>query len=183
MNLYIRMLIVFMAARFRPKVTDILQTCILRLHVLPNDLDLNIHMNNGRYLTIMDLGRLDLVLRTGLLKIMMRRGCLPVLAAATMRWRLPLAPFQAYRLETEVVCWDDKWIFLEQRFVICNGPRAGAVAAIGILKGSFWDRATKITVPTSDLLAILGTDRQSPPMPAHIAEWQKAEESLRSVTA
>ena len=90
MNLYLRLLIIFIASYFKPKIADILATSVLRLRVWPNDLDLNVHMNNGRYLTIMDLGRLDLVLRTGLLKVMIRRGCLPVLSAASIRYRLPL---------------------------------------------------------------------------------------------
>ena len=31
------------------------------MRVWPNDLDTNAHMNNGRYLTLMDLGRFDLM--------------------------------------------------------------------------------------------------------------------------
>ncbi len=183
MNLYLRLLIIFLTSFFKPKIADILTTSVLRLRVWPNDLDLNAHMNNGRYLTIMDLGRLDLVMRTGLLKVMMRRGCLPVLSAASIRYRQPLAPFQPYHLETQVICWDDKWVYLEQRFILCSGPKAGAVAAIAVLKGSFWDRRSRVTVPTPELLKILGTDRPSPSMPDHVAQWQKAEDSLKSVTA
>lgn len=183
MNLYLRLLIVLIASLFKPRLRHVTDPASLIFHVLPNDLDLNVHMNNGRYMTIMDLGRLDLVLRTGLFRLMMARGYLPVLGSANMRWRLPLGPFQRYRLETRAVCWDDKWIYLEQRFVIAKGAKAGAVAAIGTLKGSFYDRRTRTTVPTNDLLSAIGIDEPSPPMPAHIREWQKAEETLRSVTS
>ena len=33
------------------------------MRVLPNDLDLLWHMNNGRYLSLMDQGRVDLMVR------------------------------------------------------------------------------------------------------------------------
>lgn len=46
---------------------------VLRLRVLPNDLDYNLHVNNGRYLMLMDLGRLDLVVRLGIIGELRRR--------------------------------------------------------------------------------------------------------------
>ena len=36
-----------------------------------NDLDINFHMNNGRYMTICDLTRVDLFVRSGLGKLML----------------------------------------------------------------------------------------------------------------
>jgi acyl-CoA thioesterase FadM len=183
MNLYIRLLILLLTAWRRPKVRDIVAGCSLNFRVLPNDLDTNMHMNNGRYLTVMDLGRVDMVLRAGLFGAMLKRGCLPVLASASVRWRLPLVLFRPYRLETRVVCWDEKWVYLEQRFVMVGGKKDNAVAAIGILKGSFWDKKKKETVPTSELLQIIGLDRLSPPIPDHIAEWQRSEEALKAVTS
>lgn len=183
MNLYIRFLIVFIASFFRPRVTDILKGCSVRLRVLPNDLDTNMHMNNGRYLTLMDLGRLDLVLRTGLMRMMVRQKSVPVLGSVKIRFRIPLHVFEPFDLETRVICWDEKWVYLEQRFIVVKGPKAGAVAAIALLKGGFYDRRKKTTVPTQALLDALGMNMQSPSFPPYIADWQKAEESLRSTTA
>ncbi len=57
-------------------------------------------MNNGRYLTVMDLGRLNLILRTGLWRVVMKKKLAPVLASAQIRYRLPLKPFQLFDLET-----------------------------------------------------------------------------------
>ncbi|QQG36490.1 MAG: thioesterase family protein [Micavibrio aeruginosavorus] len=183
MSLFFRSLWVYILSFFRPRIRDILDVATLDFHVLPNDLDTNIHMNNGRYLTIMDLGRFDLVLRTGLLKHMMRKKAMPVLSAAQVRWRLSLNPFQKFTLETRVACWDDKWVYMEQRFIIRGGSKDGAVAAIGIVKGSFYNTIQKATVPTPELLRALNLDKQSPPMPQHIREWQVAEEHLKAVTA
>lgn len=183
MSLFFRTLWVYILSFFRPRITDVLQPAIVDFMVLPNDLDTNIHMNNGRYLTIMDLGRFDLVLRSGILKYMIRQKAMPVLAAAQVRWRLPLQPFQRYTLETRVICWDDKWVYMEQRFIIRGGKKDGAVAAIGIVKGSFYHNVRKETVPTQEILTIMKMPNVSPPMPDHIREWQSAEEKLKAVTA
>ncbi|MCM2343518.1 MAG: thioesterase family protein [Alphaproteobacteria bacterium] len=183
MSLFFRSLWVYIFSLFRPRIRDILDVATLDFYVLPNDLDTNIHMNNGRYLTIMDLGRFDLVLRTGLLAHMMKQKAMPVLSAAQVRWRLSLNPFQKFTLETRVVCWDDKWVYMEQRFIIRGGLKDGAVAAIGIVKGSFYNTIDKITVPTPELLRALHLDKQSPRMPDHIREWQAAEEHLKAVTS
>jgi acyl-CoA thioesterase FadM len=183
MSLFFRTLWVYILSFFRPPITDITAANTVNFIVLPNDLDTNIHMNNGRYLTIMDLGRFDLVLRSGILKYMMKQKSIPVLAAAQVRWRLPLQPFQKYTLETRVICWDEKWVFMEQRFIIRGGRKDGAVAAIGLVKGSFYNNEKRQTVPTAELLALLNMPHISPPMPDHVHAWQQAEESLRSVTA
>ncbi len=182
MNLYFRVLFVWLASFFRPKINDILGQSTLNLHVLPNDLDTNLHMNNGRYATIMDLGRLDLTLRNGLLGTMLKRKCVPVLGAIQIRYRLSLMPFQAYRLETNVICWDEKWVYLKQEFIIKKGKKAGAVAAIGIVKGGFYDQNAKQTIPTRELLDILKMKSQSPVFPDYIIHWIQAEEKLRTVT-
>ena len=183
MNLVFRVLWVLLAAFFRPRLDHVLAPSRLTLRVLPNDLDTNFHMNNGRYLTIMDLGRFDLILRTGLYRLMLRHKSVPILSAATIRYRLPLDPFQRFHLDTRVVCWDEKWVFMEQRFIYADGGRQGAVAAIGLVKGSFYDKAARQTLPTQLLLDELGIADHSPAFPPEINAWQAAEDALRAVTS
>lgn len=183
MNLYWRVLIVLFRALFGPRITDMTVPFRIRLRVYPNDLDSNLHMNNGRYLTIMDLGRLNLILRTGLWRVVMERKYAPVLGSVQMRFRLPLIPFQLFDLETRVLCWDDKWIYIEQRFLHVKGDKAGAVAAIGLVKGSFYDPARKTTVPNAEILETLNHATTSPAFPGYLQDWIRAEDSLRAVTA
>ena len=183
MNLYFRVLWVLIASFFKPKISSILDTSILKFRVLPNDLDFNMHMNNGRYLTIMDLGRFDLTLRAGLLQTMLRQKSVPILGSSTIRYRLPLMPFQTYELHTRLITWDEKWAYMEQRFIIADqGPKHGAIAAYALVKGSFFDQRNKKMIPTSEVLSLSGLSVETPPVPAHIEEWQKTEELLRDVT-
>ena len=186
MNLYLRLIIYFCKLWCTSKRTNIsvLGCSTVRMHVWPNDLDFNMHMNNGRYLTVMDIGRFDFMIRTGMFKIAMKKGYGPVLGSAKVRYRLPLMPFQAYDLQTQLVYWDEKWAYFEQRFIIANGDKAGAVAAIALLKGSLFDSKTKKTVPTKDILTLMDQSEVNPaPMPEHFKHWVKAEEALKSVTA
>ena len=183
MNLYWRLLLTVWQALTGPKTQDLTAPGRLRLRVYPNDLDFNGHMNNGRFLSVMDLGRLHLVMRSGLLRLVIRQKLAPTLAAAQIRYRMQLNPFQPFDLETRVLCWDEKWIYMEQRFLFVNGPKKGAVAAIGLVKGAFYDNSTKTTMPTPGLLAALGWTQDSPPFPGYLKDWIAAEESLRAVTA
>lgn len=183
MNLYFRLIGVLISCLFKSRITNVRTVCKRGFHVLPTDLDTNLHMNNGRYLTLMDLGRLELVIRTGLLRAMIRRHAIPVLSSVKIRYRIPLHLFESYRLETKVLCWDEKWVYMQQRFVIAKGAKKGATAAIAILKAGFFDKKHKKTVPTDELINIIGIKMQSPDCPAYIHEWQKAETSLRNVTA
>lgn len=183
MNLFIRAFLVLICSFFKKRTDDPLQTFKLRMHVWPTDLDTNMHMNNGRYLTLMDLGRMDMVIRNGLMAEMFKIGAIPVLSAAQVRYRIPLFHLQSYDMETRVVCWDEKWVYMEQKFVIAKGKKAGAIAAIAILKGSFFSPKKRETVPSSELIRLIGFEGASPEFPDYILKWRDAEESLRTVTS
>lgn len=182
MNLYLRLIWIMICSFFKSAIHTIEEPSILEFTVLPNDLDLNLHMNNGRYLTIMDLGRLDYIVRSGVYKKMLKRKSIPVLSAAQMRYRLPLMPFRRYKLITNIICWDEKWVYMRQDFIIKKGEKAGAIAASGLLKGSFYDKRNKQTVPTEELLSVFYKGRAVPPspdMPDYIQQWQEAEQTHR----
>ena len=66
MNLILRLIFIIVRARYRPRLQPF-DISVVHMRVLPNDLDLQLHMNNGRFLSIMDLGRVDLMIRTGFL--------------------------------------------------------------------------------------------------------------------
>ena len=140
------------------------------MRVLPTDLDANMHMNNGRYLSIMDLGRFDLTIRNGLLGATLRRGMRPVVGSVMIRYRRSLDPFQRYTLRTRALCWDEKWVYLEQRF-----ERAGELAAVGVVKALFVGKSGP--VPTRDVFATIGFAGDSPPMPDAVELWRRSEEA------
>lgn len=184
MNLYIRLLWVLLSSFFKKKLESIFSVSELTFRVMPHDLDLNGHMNNGRYLVIMDLGRLDLIMRNGTMRFMMKQKSVPILGASKIRYRIPLSPFQKYKLKTQILCWDNKWAYMEQRFVIDDeSPKKGAVAAIAIVKGNFYSKKNKEMVNPEEMLKIMNMEGlESPPIPNHVQKWIEAEEALKDVT-
>lgn len=130
MNLIFRLLKVLISSFFKPKLTVDELTSTLTMRVLPNDLDLNMHMNNGRYLTICDLSRVDIFIRSGLAKTMLKQKWQPVIAEHTMTYKKPLNLFQTYQVSAQVTHWDEKYFYLTHTF-----EREGRVIATGTSKG------------------------------------------------
>jgi len=110
--------------------------------VLPNDLDALLHVNNGVYLTLMDLGRTDLLLRSDAFHQVRKQGWYPVLAAETIRFKRSLTLFQKFTIRTSVVGWDDRSIYLEQLFISKGELVAKAVVDARFLKKSKFGRAS-----------------------------------------
>jgi acyl-CoA thioesterase FadM len=167
MNLLVRLIRVLISSLFRTRL-DILDVSMVSFRVWPNDLDFNGHMNNGRYLTLMDLGRIDLILRVGLGKYVLTGKWMPIVASAKIRFRRSLGPFKKYQLHTRLLCWDDKWFIVEQRFMVKDRS-----VAIAYVKALFRDRNGNIA--PSDVLLTLGHNSPSPPMPESVQLWLEAE--------
>ncbi|MDH5517184.1 MAG: thioesterase family protein [Gammaproteobacteria bacterium] len=122
-----------------------LDTSIIKLRVLLNDLDLNRHMNNGRFLTIMDLGRMDLLSRTGTLKQAMKQRWMPIVGTASIDFQRPLKLWQRYELHSRIYAWDEKWIYLEQTF-ISRGKLIAKARIKGLLRGKDGNIAPQIVI-------------------------------------
>ena len=75
-----------------PRV-DLLATTRITLRVWPNDLDLNFHVNNGRYLALADIGRMHWFVSTGVLAIARQEKMFPVVGDAIAKFRRDLKVF------------------------------------------------------------------------------------------
>ena len=161
MNLWIRLLKVWLGSMTRPKL-GVLDESVVRLRVWPNDLDVYGHMNNGRYLTIMDLGRIDLIWRTGMGRVTRQKRWLPLVASVHMHYKKSLRPFRAFELHTRILGWDKQWFYLEQYFT-CEGKEM----ARGAVRGLF--RSAGSSLPPQEVLDALGSKIHSPVVPAEVS--------------
>jgi acyl-CoA thioesterase FadM len=164
MSLLARLIGVLLNAMFGQRLQP-MEESRLAMRVWPTDLDPNLHMNNGRYLTVMDLGRFDLMIRIGLARTALKRRWMPVVAAAQIRYRRSLAPFERYTLTTRLLSWDGKWFYLEQRFV----RRDGSVAALAWVKAAI--RKPGGTVDADELQQAMGLALVPAPVAAEVARW------------
>lgn len=169
---FLRMAKVVGAATARAPLAP-LDESVVSFRVWPGDLDNNGHMNNGRFLTMMDLGRWDIVTRTGLLKVLVKRRMYPVVSAATIRYRRSLDAFQRYELRTRILGWDDKGFYVEHRF-----EREGETHALAVIKGVFLGPAGKVA--PADIVELMQPGTPSPPLPAWVATWERALGEMRS---
>ena len=135
MKHYFRLCFLFLCRYWRPRI-DFLDKSILSLRVWPTDIDLLIHMNNGVYLSLMDLGRMDLTLRSGFYEVLTRNKIYPVLASEAIRFRKSLKPFQSFEIQTELLSWDEKYFFLKQQFVSHDELYASAIVKARFLRKS-----------------------------------------------
>jgi acyl-CoA thioesterase FadM len=154
---------------YRTPAIGLLETGVVRTHVWPNDLDLNMHVNSGRYVSLMDIGRIALLAQARLLDAVMAMKWRPIVGGALIHYRQSLHLFDEVDIRTRVVCWDDKWFYFEH-VLECDGE----VCARGYVRALMRDEDEN--VPTSEFLAIAGDpDLESPPMPEAIARWCAVE--------
>ena len=136
-------------------------------------------MNNGRYLTLMDLGRLDILVSSGLWRALVKNRWTPIASAITIRYRRELRPFQKFRLETRLATWDATLVVMEQTFVFTGGARDGQVAARALFKGGLYDRKARAFVPVAKLMETIGVAGDSPRPSEDIAAFLQADETLK----
>ena len=163
MNLYLRLLKLLLLLPFVRR-RALLEAGHIAFRVWPNDCDINLHLNNGRYLTFMDLGRMHLLAQIGLLRELPRRRWAPVLSAAEINFIRPLRPFQKFDLVTRLLTWDEKYFYMEQRF-----EADGRLCALALVKGLFLYRHER--VESRAVLSALDLDLVAPQMPEIVRHW------------
>ncbi|MFV0373343.1 acyl-CoA thioesterase [Microbacterium sp.] len=137
----------------------------IRLRTLPTDIDLLRHMNNGRYASLFDLGRFDLLIRTGLWDAMAARGWYAVVATETITFRKSLDLWQRFTVESRLLGHDDKAVYQIHRAVV-----GGEVYAEMIVRARFLRRSGGV-LPMDELFAALGGRDDLPPLPEWVPAW------------
>lgn len=141
------------------------EICRIRLTTLPTDLDVLRHMNNGRYLSLFDLGRWDLLTRTGMAEAMKTHGWYGVVVAETITFRKSLEPWQRFDVESRLIGHDDKAIYLEHRAVVDGEVYARAIIRSRMLKRSGG------TLSHEELFAAVGRPEGIPEIDQWVADW------------
>src|SRR5688500_16496427 len=170
MLLLFRFLIVAIRAAFRSRI-GALEESDVRFTVLPHDCDLNIHLNAGRFLSFMDVARMDLIGRTGLMRQIMRRGWRPLMGGCVVRYRREIRPFERFTIRSRILGWDDKWFYLEH-----VAEKGEAFCAIGTVRTLI--RGKGGNIPPADVLAAVGApNTASPELPVFVLRWRDAEDA------
>lgn len=164
--------------------------CRTRLRVWPNDLDVFLHVNNGVYLTLCDLARVDLMLRSGSIGVVSGRRRVFLVAAETIQLYRPLRLLQPFSIATRVVGWDEKGFFVEHRFCAARAAARSSKAearqgeetvAHALVEGRVFDQE-RGPIPPADVLTRLDVPIEPPPLPAWVERWRDDQRALREAT-
>jgi len=164
---YFRLVTTYFGARRRPRL-GLSDESRIRLRALPGDVDFYPELNNGRHLTLMDLGRLDLAVRTGLIALLRPRGWGLAVAGASVRYRHRIPLLARFLLVTRLVGRDRLWFYVEQRTELDGRVRSSALLRVGIT-------GRQGVVPTAEVLTALGDVSLPEEVPEWVAAWAAAD--------
>ena len=179
MNLWLRVLGLIVSTFFRARLNPVSDVSRLTFRVWPHDLDTSLHLNNGRYWTLMDHGRADIMIRSGLWRSVLRNGWVPVVGAGQIRFRRELRPFQAFRLETRIVTWFDAQLVMEHRLISKARDGGPVLNAVALVRAGLYDRRARSFVAMDRLLEELSLAAVPPEPPPEVVAFLASEETLK----
>lgn len=135
-----------------------------------NDIDNFFEMNNGRILTLFDLGRNDFAIRTGLGKKLLQQRWGLVVAGSTIQYRKRVRLFDKVLMKTRVCAIDDKWFYMEQTMWV-----KGRCTCHVLLRTAVTNFMTGKPIPTAQVLSSLGYDDVGLPPDEWVQAWIDAD--------
>lgn len=135
----------------------------------PWDIDLWLEMNNGRVLTLYDLGRLVLAQRVGLFPVLKREKWLLTIAGSVVRYRKRVRIFDRVEMRSRMIGWDDKFVYLEHSMW-----HRGDCTSHLVVRMAFTD--SRGLVRMNRVSAVIGLP-PSPELPDWVRTWIAAEDA------
>jgi acyl-CoA thioesterase FadM len=164
-NSFVRIPALALRQRIRPLPRiGVFDEDVLRMRVWPQDIDFNLHLNNARYLSFMDYGRIHLMAATGILAPALKEHWTPLVGSVSITYRRSLGLWAQFTLSTRLMCWDEKWLYMEHVFIGDAG-----LAAIAWVKGLF--RNADGNIPSQDVVDRVAPGTASPPVPETLEMW------------
>uniref|UniRef100_A0A0A9W191 Protein THEM6 n=1 Tax=Lygus hesperus TaxID=30085 RepID=A0A0A9W191_LYGHE len=115
---YLRIMATVLFGRIFQKKSKLTDPTTIYGFCFTQDLDLVMkHMNNARYIRDLDFARFHYYDRTGLYDEMLKRKTDAVQSATSVRYRRVIPIFTFYKVTTQMIYWDERSIYLEQKFI------------------------------------------------------------------
>ena len=166
-NSFVRIPLLALRQRFQPLPRiGVLDEDRVKMRVWPNDIDFNFHLNNSRYLTCMDYGRIHMLAATGILGNVVRRRWTPLVGSIDIVYRRSLPLWAQFTLATRTLCWDEKWFYSEQTIRSREG-----LASTAWVKALFQDRGKNIAPQA--IVDMVQPGLTSPEVSESMEAWNK----------
>lgn len=152
------------------KKLAITDTSEIRLIANLNDIDNYLEMNNGRILTLFDLGRTDFAIRTGLGEKLIKHRWGLVVAGSTIQYRKRVRAFDKVTIKTHIKAVDEKWFYLEQTMWANGKPCSHALLRTGVTNFK-----TGKVVDTKSVIDALNLGDINMPLDGWVQAWANAD--------
>ena len=163
----LRLIAVSMKAKRAPGQSwDSVGECRFRAH--PTDIDMFAEMNNGRHLTLYDIGRFDLGIKIGLADVLKAKRWGLVVAGTSVRFRKRIRMFDPVVMRTQLVGRDERWFYIEQTMMVRGEACSGALMRTAVTeKGR--------VVDTERVVEAMGLTEANPVLPQWVVDWTEAD--------
>lgn len=135
---------------------------------LPQDIDPWMELNNGRTLTLYDLGRLPMARRMGFERLGKTQGWGMTVAGASTRYRRRVRMFDRIEMRSRIIGWDARFLYIDQSMW-----RGGECTSQMLLRSAVAS-GTGI-VPPALVMRAMGLSEDSPPLPEWVLAWAAAD--------
>lgn len=135
-----------------------------------NDMDNFLEMNNGRILTLFDLGRNDFAIRTGLGTQLLKKRWGFVVAGSTIQYRKRVRLFDKITIKTRLVGIDERWFYMEQSMWANGTPCSHALLRTGVT-----NLKTGKVIDSQIVMDTLGYKDIAMPLDEWVQAWADAD--------
>lgn len=164
----VRLLVTSLRARRAPPM-PVDAVCDTAFRCMPWDIDVFLEMNNGRVLTLYDLGRFDLSIRTGLMSVLKRNGWGLVVASSTVRYRRRVRMFDRVTMRTQVAGFEGRWIYIDQSMWVDGRPTSAVLLRTGVTEAGKVIESERVL----DALGLTGWEHEPSDW---VEQWIKTED-------
>ncbi len=150
-----------------PKL-GLFDTHVSQITCWPWDLDPWVELNNGRTLTLFDLGRLPLSHRTGFEQVLREKGWGLTVAGSTTRYRRRVTVWSRLTMRSRCIGWDHRFLYMEQSMW-----RGEECTSHVLIRSAIVSKAGM--VPPAEMARAMGASPESPALPDWVQAWIAAD--------
>ena len=160
----LRIIRVVVKSQFQEKLSfDTEFTDSVNLIVLPQDIDPFMELNNGRYVTLLDLGRFSLGVKVNMGSFLKRNNWSLTIVGTYNEYRYRLRLFQRFILKTKIIGYDENWFYFFQK-----AERKGKTHMASVVKFAYTSK--KGLVLPKEVISAMGIKYNPNKLPLWIKE-------------
>ena len=161
---YLRLIRVLAQSKLKPNMDFHSKDCdVIKMRVWPQDIDPFWELNNGRYVTLLDLGRFAFGGRVNIYKFLKKHNWALTITGTYNEYRHRLRLFQSFHLKTQIIGYDENWFYFFQKL-----DRKNKVHMASIVKFSFTSKNG--IVKPKEVLEASGQPYEPDKLPTWITE-------------